>query len=185
MAKAIVASITLRRASGKLMLSFEVGLLANVLGAGGVLGNFAWPLFRRRESMLASQAVACAFFTAHFVMIGATTGAAMTTLAGLQALAAIPLGSRPGFRSLYLAILPVIGAAMVASWHGIPSLFAALGLALTSVGRYQLDPTHFRTLILLSIPAWSVHNVLTGSIPGLCSDALTLASGIWVLSRRA
>jgi hypothetical protein len=185
MAQAIDASITLQRPSWKLMSSFDASLAANLLGAGGVLGNFAWPLFRRREGMLASQAVACAFFTAHFVMIGATTGAAMTTLAGLQALAAIPLGSRPGFRNLYLAILPLIGAAMLASWHGLPSFFAALGLALTSVGRYQLDATRFRTLILMSIPAWSVHNVLTGSIPGLCSDALTLASGIWVLSRRA
>jgi hypothetical protein len=184
MAEAIRASITLRRSSWKLMLSFDASLVANVLGAGGVLGNFAWPLFRRRESMLASQAVACGFFTAHFMMIGATTGAAMTVLAGLQALAAIPLGSRPGFRKLYLAMLPVIAAAMLASWHGFPSFFAALGLALTSVGRYQLDAARFRALVLTSIPAWSVHNVLTGSIPGLCSDALTLASGFWMLSKR-
>jgi hypothetical protein len=39
----------------------------------------------------------------------------------------------------------------------------------------------FRTLILASIPAWTLHNFLVGSIPGLLSDALTLASGGWVL----
>ena len=160
----------------------DTQLVPNVLGAGGILCNFAWPLFKRREGMLAAQAVACGFFTAHFAMIGATTGASMTTLAGLQALVAIPLGIRPGFRVVYLAILPVIGGAMLASWHGLPSLFAALGLALTSLGRYQLDATRFRTLILSSIPAWSAHNVLVGSVPGLCSDAMTLASGLWMLS---
>jgi hypothetical protein len=117
-------------------------------------------------------------------MIGATTGASMTALACLQALAAIPLGTRPGFRIVYLAILPVIAAAMLASWHGLPSFFAALGLALTSVGRYQLDAGRFRTLILSSIPAWSAHNLLVGSVPGLCSDAMTLASGVWMMSRR-
>jgi hypothetical protein len=39
----------------------------------------------------------------------------------------------------------------------------------------------FRTLILASIPAWTLHNFLVGSIPGLLSDAFTLASGGWVL----
>jgi hypothetical protein len=161
--------------------SFDIGLPAIVLGAGGIACNFMWPLFRRREAMLGAQATACAFFTAHYALIGASTGATMTTLAGMQALAAIPLGSRPGFRVVYLATLPLIAAAMLTSWHGLPSFFAALGLALTSVGRYQLDVKLFRTLILTSIPAWSVHNVLVGSIPGLCSDAVTLASGVWML----
>ena len=161
----------------------DTGTLANVLGAGGVLCNFAWPLFGRRGGMLAAQATACAFFTAHFTLIGATTGATMTTLAGLQALAAIPLGTRPGFRAVYIAILPVIATVMLLSWHGLPSLFAALGLALTSVGRYQLEAKRFRTLILTSIPAWSFHNVLVGSVPGLCSDALTLVSGLWMLAQ--
>ena len=157
------------------------GLAANVLGACGVLGNFAWPFFHRRESMLAAQAMACAFFTAHFLLIGATTGAVMTTLAGVQAMLAIPLGTRPGFRLVYLLTLPVTAAAVVFTWHGVPSLFAALGLALTSLGRYQLPVLRFRALILSSIPAWSLHNVLVGSIPGLSSDALTLFSGGWML----
>jgi hypothetical protein len=135
--------------------------------------------------MLAAQATACAFFTAHFALLGAYTGATMTTLAGMQALAAIPLGTRPGFRVVYLSMLPIIGAAMLVSWHGLPSFFSALGLTLTSVGRYQLDPIRFRTLILTSIPAWSAHNVLVGSIPGLCSDAVTLASGAWMLATAA
>ena len=165
------------------MFSPAAGLAANLLGACGVLGNFAWPLFHRRESMLAAQATACAFFTAHFLLIGATTGAVMTMLAGLQALLAIPLGTRAGFRAVYLLTLPLTALAVVLTWHGAPSLFAAVGLALTSLGRYQLRVLRFRSLILASIPAWSLHNVLVGSIPGLCSDALTLCSGGWMLMR--
>jgi hypothetical protein len=156
-------------------------IAANVLGACGVLGNFAWPLFRRRESMLAAQATACAFFTAHFLLIGATTGAVMTTLAGVQAILAIPLGTRPGFRIVYLLTVPVTAVAVAFTWHGVPSLFAALGLTLTSIGRYQLAVLPFRALILSSIPAWSLHNFLVGSVPGLSSDALTLSSGGWML----
>lgn len=163
------------------MFAPEAGLAANLLGAGGILANFAWPLFRRRESMLAAQATGCAFFTAHFLLIGAMTGAVMTTFAGLQALLAIPLGTRPGFRVVYLLTLPLTAAALVVTWHGLPSLFSAIGLTLTSLGRYQVIVTRFRTLILASIPAWTVHNFLVGSVPGLLSDAFTLASGGWVL----
>lgn len=163
------------------MFSPAPGLAANLLGACGILGNFAWPLFHRRESMLAAQATACAFFTAHFLLIGATTGAVMTTFAGVQAILAIPLGTRPGFRGVYLLTLPLTAAGLALTWHGLPSLFAALGLTLTSLGRYQIAVMRFRTLILASIPAWSLHNVLVGSIPGLLSDALTLASGGWML----
>lgn len=159
------------------------GLVANLLGACGVLGNFAWPLFRTRESMLTAQAMACAFFTVHFLLIGATTGAVMTTLAGLQASLAIPLGTRPGFRIVYLMTLPATAVAVVLTWHGVPSAFAALGLTLTSLGRYQLRVLRFRSMILASIPAWSVHNVLVGSVPGLCSDGMTLLSGGWMLLR--
>jgi hypothetical protein len=157
------------------------GFAANLLGACGILANFAWPLFHRRESMLAAQATGCVFFTAHFVLIDATTGAVMATLAGVQALLAIPLGARPGFRVVYLLTLPITAAALAVTWHGLPSLFAAIGLTLTSVGRYQIVVMRFRTLILASIPAWTLHNFLVGSIPGLLSDAFTLASGGWVL----
>jgi hypothetical protein len=157
------------------------GVVPNLFGACGILGNFAWPLFHRRESMLVAQATACAFFTAHFVLIGATTGAVMTTFAGLQAVLAIPLGTRPGFRLVYLLTLPLTAAAVMLTWHGIPSLFAAIGLTLTSLGRYQTAVLRFRTLILASIPAWSLHNFLVGSIPGLLSDAMTLSSGGWML----
>lgn len=162
------------------MFTPAVGLAANLFGACGILANFAWPLFHRRESMLAAQATGCAFFIAHFVLIDAKTGAVMATFAGVQALLAIPLGTRPGFRVVYLFTLPLTATALVATWHGLPSLFAALGLTLTSLGRYQIVVMRFRALILASIPAWTVHNVLVGSVPGLLSDAMTLASGGWV-----
>jgi hypothetical protein len=51
----------------------------------------------------------------HYAGIGALTGGVMALLAGAQALAAIPLGSRPGFRFVYLLTLPLIVAAVVAT----------------------------------------------------------------------
>jgi hypothetical protein len=164
-------------------LILETSMAAALAGAGGVALNFAWPVFRGRVAMLAVQAIACVFFATHYTLIGAATGALMTVLAGLQALAAIPLGERPGFRLVYLATLPLIAGGLAASWHGSASVFAALGLVLVSLGRYQLGTVPFRILILCSIPCWTGHNLLTGSVPGLISDAGVLSVGLWSLRR--
>ena len=144
--------------------------------------NIVWPLFRGRTGMLLGQAGVSVFFGAHYLMTGAVTGAYMNGLALLQALLAIPLGDRIGFRVAYLATLPVIAAAVWLTWGGLPSAFAAAGFALISLGRYQLSTIRFRILLLAAVPPWVAHNVLVGSIPGLIADGCALVTGALALA---
>ena len=154
---------------------------ADIIGFLGVATNTVWPLFRGRTTMLVVQALGAAAFGLHYVLIGADTAAVLLVVAGLQALAAIPLGRKEAFRHIYLATIPIIAVIMALSWHGIPSLFASLGLATISLGRYQTNVLRFRFLLLACIPFWTVHNILVWSIPGLVSDAMSFASGLWML----
>lgn len=131
--------------------------------------------------MLLAQAALSAFFGLHFALEGATTGAAMNGLALTQALLAIPLGERPGFRVAYLATLPMIGLAVFYTWSGAPSVFAAVGFAMISLARYQLTTKRFRVYFLLAVPCWMVHNALIGSAPGLIADTCTLLTSAWML----
>ena len=80
--------------------------------------NIIWPLFRSRTGMLLGQCGVSVFFGAHYLLTDAETGAFMNMLALVQALLAIPLGQRPGFRAAYLATLPVIAVAMWMTWAG-------------------------------------------------------------------
>ncbi len=96
-------------------------------------------------------------------------------------MAAIPLGTRPGFRLVYLATIPAIAAIMALSWQGPASLFASLGLATISFGRYQTRIIPFRALLVACVPFWIVHNILVWSVPGLVSDALSMTSGLSML----
>ena len=153
--------------------------IAALAGVAGVLANAAWPLLRERRSMLQAQAGVCALFLVHYAGIGALTGGVMALLAGAQALTAIPLGSRPGFRSVYLLTLPLIAAAVVATWQGPASACAALALGLSSLGRYQQHVLRFRGLILASVPCWMAHNWMVGSLPGLTADVLFAFTGGW------
>ncbi|HZH25690.1 MAG TPA: YgjV family protein [Azospirillaceae bacterium] len=144
---------------------------ANILGLLGAVLGATWPLYRSRNGMLLAQVAVAAAFTGHYVLIGgAMTAALMNILAGLQALAAIPLGTRPGFRRVYLLTLPLIAAGTVYTWNGWPSVFAAVAMTLLSIGRYQTDTMRFRVLVGLTLPFWFGNNVLVGSVPGMLSD---------------
>ncbi|MBO6575088.1 MAG: YgjV family protein [Rhodothermales bacterium] len=154
---------------------------SDIIGFIGVAANVGWPFFRSRTWMLLGQAFGAFLFALHYALISAPTAALLLTTAGLQALLAIPLGDRSNFRLLYLATIPVIGGIMAFSWTGVESLFASLGLALISLGRYQLKVIPFRALLVACIPMWLVHNLIVGSVPGLVSDALSFSSGLWML----
>lgn len=161
----------------------DTGLLPNLLGFAGVSMNVLWPFLRTRSAMLVAQAVGAGLFGLHYALVGAWTGALMTGLAGAQALLAIPLGTRPGFRKVYIGMLPVIAAGLVLTWHGPASAFAAVAMAIVSLGRYQVDVLWFRGLLIACVPMWVGHNLIVGSIPGLTSDVMTVASGgymFWV-----
>lgn len=157
--------------------------VAQLLGFCGTLGGMLWPFFRSRTGMLLVQLVPCLCFALHFAMVGAPTAAVLNGLAALQVVAALALGGRPAFRIAYLLILPVIAAVMAFTWAGLPSAFAAAGMALISLARYQTQVARFRGTMLVALPCWFVHNSLVGSVPGLISDVTGIVVNGWMLMR--
>jgi hypothetical protein len=146
--------------------------LAQGIGLVGALGGMFWPLAPGRTGMLLAQLFANLLLGAHYAMLGASTGAMMNALSAAQVAAAIPLGTRPGFRLAYLAMLPLVAAATVATWHGPASAFAAAGIGLISLARYQTDVVRLRVLMAAALPCWFGHNILVMSIPGMMSDVV-------------
>lgn len=145
--------------------------------------NVTWPQLRGRRAMLLIQAVSGLCFVLHYALIGAHTGSLMNLLALLQALAAIPLGEKPGFRVVYLLTLPAIALGLALTWNGWPSVFASLGMAGIAVGRYQTRVLPFRIILVSTVPFWTGHNLLVGSLPGLLSDTLVTVSSLVGLRR--
>ncbi|WP_083897185.1 YgjV family protein, partial [Azospirillum sp. B506] len=157
--------------------------VAQLVGLCGTLGGMLWPFFRSRTGMLLVQLVPCLCFSLHFAMVGAPTAAALNGLAALQVAAALAIGTRPAFRIVYLLILPVIAAVMALTWTGLPSAFAAAGMALISIARYQIQIAHFRGTMLVALPCWFMHNSLVGSVPGMISDVTGIVVNAWMLLR--
>lgn len=163
-------------------------LPAAVSGALAAGCGMLWPVFHSRTGMLTTQAAAGFFFAIHFFLIGATTGSFMNILTAAQAAAAVPLGERPGFRVVYLALLPAIAAGLVFTWgegaHGWgPSVAAAAATALMSVARYQTDPLRLRWFMAAALPCWFVHNVWFLSWAGMASDVVGMTVNAAMLRR--
>lgn len=157
--------------------------LATLLGYAGVLANLTWPTMKTRERLLAGQVVACCLMFAHFLLLGAVTGATVMATAGVQALIAIPLGRSNGFKRLYLASLLATPLICYITWHGVASVFSSLALAIVCVANYQQNFVVQRVLLISAIFAWIAHNVLVASTPALVSNFLSLCISAFMLYR--
>ena len=156
---------------------------ANAIGAAAALLGGFWPLFKTRTGMLWAHAAIHVAMSAHFFLLGALSGSLMNALGLGQVLAAIPLGTRPGFKKIYIAYLPLIATGAALTWQGPQSLFAAGGLAMLSLARYQTDVMRFRVLILGAIASWTVYDLWVMSIPALTLDALSLVISLVMIRR--
>jgi len=147
---------------------------ATLLGIAGVLVGGLWALFDDRRKILALQALGAGCFAAHFALIGAGTATVTCAVAGAQSLCAARLSGR-ALAVAYGSSVVLCAGAAVKTWQGLPSFLAAAGASLATVGRLQSDPQRMRWFFLACSLAWVGHNLLTGSVFGLVSDALSLA----------
>lgn len=157
--------------------------LATVLGVIGAITNTYWPLIRERKFLLSGQMLACIFMGLHFFVLGAYTGAAIMTVAGIQALLAIPLESHPKFKSVYFSSLLLIPLVCIYTWQGYSSIFSSLALILFCIGNLQVNTKYLRIFLILCIFSWVGHNVMVSSYPALLSNFLALLTSIYGLVR--
>jgi len=157
--------------------------IATLLGVFGVLTNTLWPLTKHRKFLLMGQVLAGAFMSAHFMLLGASTGALVMLVAAIQALLAIPLESHPKFKSVYLLSLLSTPLVCWYSWQGIPSVFSSLALLFFCIGNLQVNMKRLRVFLILCLFGWLGHNFLVSSYPALVSNALALLTSAYGLVR--
>jgi len=166
-----------------MIMGFAEADVATVIGMTGTVAGVAWAVFRDRSTILAVQAASGILFLTHWYLKGADTAAALCAVSVTQALAAIPLGTRPSFRYVYLATIPLVAVLLALTWKGTPSIFAAIGAAGVALGRYQVDTLRFRVGLACSFPFWFTHNIMMASIPAMTADVLSLAVNLAMIRR--
>ncbi|MEO3470563.1 YgjV family protein [Roseomonas sp. CAU 1739] len=155
---------------------------ANIAGFVALGSSVTWPLLRRRKAILAVQVAGSLLFGLHYVLLGASTAAAMCIMGALQGVALVVLIDRRQRIGVVATTMAVAAMVTALTWTGLPSLLSQGGQAMSAIGRLQLDTQRLRLWFLASVAFWCSHNLMVGSVFGLASDTLALTSllvGLW------
>ena len=157
-----------------------------VCGLWGLLGSLSWSFAKKRRTMLAIMLCTQPGYGIYWAGLGDATAAAMSVLAMLLTLLSAGLGGPEGSamvrwtrRAFMAALIPVAGISLL-TWDGLPSAFAAAGMALGCAARWQADGTRFQRLMLSTNLPWLAHDLMAGSAPALASDLFGLARAAWI-----
>lgn len=155
---------------------------ATVAGVLAVAINGSWPLVRSRQRVLVLQVFASLLFGLHYLLLGATTAAAMSAVGVAQNVGVASIRGRAGRLGVLGATVVAGLAVTAATWSGLPSLCAQSAQLLAAVGRMQRSTQALRWYFLAGAGFWIAHDLQAGSPWVLMSDALAvgvLAAGLW------
>ncbi|HSK41427.1 MAG TPA: YgjV family protein [Arenibaculum sp.] len=162
-------------------MSTDMFPLASLFGLAGVAFGASWGLFRTKRSIITIQ-TGCTFsFLTHYLLLGASSGAAMNVLNLVQLAVAFSGRRGPVARTLYWSTLPAVAVLTVLTWSGPASLGAAFGMTMATLARWQTDMLRLRLFFVLCIGGWATHNAIVGSPFGLTTDAIGLSTNLWGL----
>ena len=153
--------------------SFQGAPLASVFGAAGLLCQMVWPLFRARKAIITAQFGIGANYSVQYAVLEAWSGAIVAGLGAVQSLIVLCAGERPWLRRAGLVLLPIVGAAGLATWTGIETLFALTAVTLIMVGRLQRNTLRLRMFLLVAAPFGIGYDILVGALPALIGGILS------------
>lgn len=154
---------------------------AMLFGVAGVCFGAIWALFRSKKAIIATQALCSASFITHYLLIGAVSGASMSSLSLSQSLM-IGLWRRSRVMTvLYWSTLPAMMVLTALTWNGPASLASGLGLTLAACGRWQTSVLRLRLFFVAGALAWIVHDTLVGSPFGCTANIVNLCFNLWAI----
>lgn len=137
---------------------------------------------KRDERLLALLISANVAFALHFVLFASWVAAGLTALIVVRIL----LVQRfKGSVAVMAAFLAVSGVTAYATWQGPLDFFPLTAAVLGSVGMFLLQGIPMRFFLAGAALAWTLNNILIGSIGGTLAEALILGTNLVTITRMA
>jgi len=159
---------------------FSLAQLLGYLAFGFGLACFAQTDDRRFKLFMAAE---CAAYIGHFMLLGAPTAVASTTVSLLRSLASLR-GRQPVVGLFFIALSAGLGLWLMT---GGLSLLPIAASCIGTLALFFLHGLRMRALMLLGTLCWLANNLLVGSIGGSALEAvLAVTNGvtIWRMARR-
>lgn len=153
-----------------------IGLVALLLDVGSLQLKY-------RSHILGVQIAASATWVAHFLLLGATAGAAMNTVGIVRSIGYYVSRST---RQSNIMMWMVIGLSIILTgllWQGLVSLLPMFAMIIAAVAFRQRGEQIIRALLIICVPLWFTYNFIFGSYAGMASDLIALLSAVVALYR--
>lgn len=131
-----------------------------------------------RRAILLYLAIAQIFFTAHFSLLGAWTGATMNGLAAIRTFMfykrdAIPLFKNPLWMYIFMAIFFLAGFMTWQAWYSILLIFA---MVVDTYAVWNERTSRIRAFMIIPRPLWFTYNFIVGSYAGMTTEIFVFIS---------
>jgi len=146
------------------------------IGLVALVANLSVFQTNTRKHMLLLGLITCLFWAAHFYLLGAMTGSAMSLLAAGRFYVYYRVKPTKQNRWLSWLFVSLTALATALTWHGAMSLLPFVGTASLAIAFWQTKPKRIRRLALASSPPWIIYGVIVGSYPVIIAETLLLAS---------
>jgi len=150
-----------------------------LLGGAGFLILAAAPLLRSKRGFLFADIAGVVPVTAHYMLMGAKAGAAMSAMYFVMDVMALMRDRGPWARRAYLLVYLAALGVLWLVWEGPVDLLAGAGALLAVAARQQTSTVRLKLLVFASALAWGAYGVIAGSIPQMLFSAFYAASGLY------
>lgn len=137
---------------------------------------------KRDERLLALLISANIAFALHFVLFGSWVAAGLTSLIVIRILLVQRL---KGSVATMLAFLAANAVVAYLTWQGPLDVFPLTAAVLGTVGMFLLRGIPMRIFLAGAALAWTLNNLLIGSIGGTVAEVLVLSTNVVTIMRMA
>lgn len=166
------------------MLELNNVLLAQIIGFMGTACIVFGMQQKKYDHIVLSKITNSFLSSVHYLLLGGYTGM-IINLASCFTNGVYWYRNKRGksnlvFQIIFAIVFVVLG---LLSWHSPFSLFVILAKLISSVALGINNPRIIRILNLISFPCWLIYNIHMGSVSGICSDSLSIASVLIAIIR--
>ena len=154
-------------------------LIGQALGVVAVILGFITYQMKSPKALLIVNLITCGVFCAHYLLIGAISGAVMNGLGILRNLVYTnrdkKLFSSPVWPFAFAVIMLAAG---LVTWQDWRSVLLVSGLFINSLALSMKNAQHIRWSLLISCPLVMLYNILMGSYGGTVFEGMSIVSAV-------
>ena len=166
------------------MVDSAYDIAAQLIGFLGLIGAMTAYQMKTQKKIVTVQIVSCSFFTIHFLMLGAYTGALLNLIAAIRSVVFANKDKKWGRSNLWILFFSIVCIIAVGfTWEGYLSLLPMAGMVLTTISWGIEKANLVRIISLPSSPLWIVYNLASKSTAGVLTELFVMTSIITAVVR--